>query len=375
MVTSTLLEQRSAQSLCINRVRVIFAILLVIRHAFMVDALPSMHIEDYFILGNVKSLIMAFLSDLIVPVYFFISGYLFFFNVDSLTRDVYITKLRKRIKTILVPYILWNAIGVILVFLKSMPIFSSFLSYQGTELNVTFFNILSCFWMYDGQLSPPPIDTENYADFVTKTFFPINTALWYMRDLMIVTLCVPIIAWLLRRMKGGFVVLLLSLYVLFSFWYVNWHINQLLTAFFFFSWGAYLSMNSKNILSSFKPYTTASVVIYIICSLGYFFVADYSSELAQILKLINTLIIVIFAFNVVAKIPQEFLKKQIGNFMRFCLYGALFSFTSYFKSVGKNDQTCFRWSLVRCLYFRYHSNIVIVGIMFFLTKKIHAIIA
>lgn len=199
-----MINRDSAQSVCINRVRVIFAILLVIRHAFMVDALPSMHIEDFFILGNVKSLVMAFLSDIIVPVYFFISGYLFFFNVPNQTYDIYRTKLKKRIRTILIPYILWNAIGVALVLFKSIPIFSNFLSYQGTELNVSLPNILSAFWMYDGQLSPSPVGTENYVESIVKTPFPINTALWYMRDLMIVTLLTPAVAWLLKRLKVAF---------------------------------------------------------------------------------------------------------------------------------------------------------------------------
>ncbi len=39
-----------------------------------------------------------------VPIYFFISGYVFFLNVD-MTRQTYIRKLRNRSKSLLIPYI------------------------------------------------------------------------------------------------------------------------------------------------------------------------------------------------------------------------------------------------------------------------------
>lgn len=313
-----LIDRNSQQSVCIDRVRVVFAVLLVIRHGFAIS-LPSMPVSDLTLLNGIKLVIAAFLSDLIVPVYFFISGYLFFFGVNDLTWNVYSKKLKKRIKSILIPYLVWNAIGVALVLIKSLPLFSGFISYEGTELNISLSNILSCFWMYDGQLSPPPAGTENYASFVAKSPFPIDTALWYMRDLMIVTLLVPVLAYLLKRLGKWTVVGFLGLYFIFSFWYVDWHINQLLTAFLFFSWGAYMSMNSQEILPAFKPYMWVSIILYVVCSLGYLFLGA-SGEIAKLLKLINTVVIVVLAFNMVSRIPQQFLRKQLRYMGALCAF-------------------------------------------------------
>ena len=45
------------------------------------------------------------LADVCVPLFFFISGFLFFYNSDF-SKEIYIKKVKKRIKTLFVPYII-----------------------------------------------------------------------------------------------------------------------------------------------------------------------------------------------------------------------------------------------------------------------------
>ena len=47
-----------------------------------------------------------------VPSFFFISGLLLFKSIDYFRLDVFWDKINKRIKTLLVPYFLWNLIFV-----------------------------------------------------------------------------------------------------------------------------------------------------------------------------------------------------------------------------------------------------------------------
>ena len=50
-----------------------------------------------------------------VPAFFMFSGFLFFYKVDHWDMSVYGAKLRKRARTLLVPYLLWLALSVLQV--------------------------------------------------------------------------------------------------------------------------------------------------------------------------------------------------------------------------------------------------------------------
>lgn len=50
-----------------------------------------------------------------VPVFFIISGYFFFYNTYLFDKETYIKKLKKRVKTLLIPYFLWNLLPVLLI--------------------------------------------------------------------------------------------------------------------------------------------------------------------------------------------------------------------------------------------------------------------
>ena len=50
-----------------------------------------------------------------VPVFFIISGYFFFYQTKAFGKEAYSKKLRKRIKTLLIPYLLWNLLPVLLI--------------------------------------------------------------------------------------------------------------------------------------------------------------------------------------------------------------------------------------------------------------------
>jgi len=177
------------QSLCIDRVRFAFAVLLVLFHAFSIEALPSFSFGDWPLTSALRRATGVFLGDLIVPVYFFISGYLFYYGAEW-SKETCLRKLKSRIHTLLVPYLLWNAAAILLVIFKTLPLFDSLLSVPGTGINLSLRNLLSCFWMYDGALGAPAGSPEMYA-YVSKSPYPIDTALWYVRDLTAVVLLTP----------------------------------------------------------------------------------------------------------------------------------------------------------------------------------------
>jgi surface polysaccharide O-acyltransferase-like enzyme len=67
---------------------------------------------------GILNLLYLLLSDgicrLAVPTFFIISGFLFFINVTDFTWEQYKYKIKRRFRSLVIPYFLWNLIAIIL---------------------------------------------------------------------------------------------------------------------------------------------------------------------------------------------------------------------------------------------------------------------
>lgn len=294
------------------------AIIVVMVHVFGPSAAPNEYLywcQDFKVFHALNLFIDAFLRGISVPIYFFISGFVFFLNTDF-NKEVYLRKLHNRVKTLLVPYIVWNTVAILLVLVKQLPLFSAFLSYQGAELNFTFKNILSCFWQDNGMLSPPPSEA---GLIVSVSPFPINAALWFLRDLMIVVIFSPLIYWMIKRFKTTYVIILGIVYISTIVYGGVLGISAL----FFFSWGAYMSLNGADIISKFRPYFHVSLFVYLICGLLYSFLPDTS--VASYIKLIQSFVGLVFLFNLSAFL----LEKNICRVNKFLSSASFFLYITH----------------------------------------------
>lgn len=95
---------------------------------------PELHGQwsDYvmFLLSNV-------IGRLSVPMFFLISGFLFF-REGTLTHIGYTAKLYSRLHTLLIPYLLWNLIGFCFFVGKHYPPPIIFISRNYTNRNIAF---------------------------------------------------------------------------------------------------------------------------------------------------------------------------------------------------------------------------------------------
>lgn len=161
-----------------------------------------------------------------VPLFFIISGYLFFLNGDF-SVSTYVAKLKKRIKTLLAPYILWNLIywGIFVIKAKLMPGDASEESL--TDLSPVEF--LQMFWN------------------LRSGFYPMCAQFWFLRDLMVVMIFSPII-YIAIKYCNYLIVGVLGLLWIAGF---DWDITGLsISAFFFFSIGSYLAIRKINVIDS-----------------------------------------------------------------------------------------------------------------------------
>ena len=195
--------------------------------------------------------VTAFFSDVLprtaVPLFYIISGYLFF-RGGSFDTDVYRRKLRTRASTLLVPYLLWNVIAVLVQLSHRLPFLSSiFPSAHLMEVQLTPLRLFRTF--FNNYWNKGILVTPENDGMVSELPYPADVPLWYVRDLMVMVLLAPVIWWLVRRAGRWLVVVLGAIWflrpLLFPMWGDGWS-TMLLDAAFFFSWGAYYGIRGLN---------------------------------------------------------------------------------------------------------------------------------
>jgi len=101
----------------------------------------SVRIDANFTTINkgVNSFFQNFISDGIAkiasPLFFAISGYLFFLNINEGKPAEFLEKYKKRFRTLVIPYLLWSIFGLIFYFaIQSIPYFKPFFTREDQGL-------------------------------------------------------------------------------------------------------------------------------------------------------------------------------------------------------------------------------------------------
>ncbi|MDE7455588.1 MAG: acyltransferase [Prevotella sp.] len=213
---------------------------------------------DWFFL--IVYIISVLLPRIGVPLFFIISGFLFFYRKDF-DKSVYTQKLKTRVRTLLIPFVLWNIIAIVWQLKRFLPGASLFYR-PVVEVQLSFVRIINTFLcnvdnrgIFIGPPSPAPV----------MGFCPINGPLWYVRELMVMAVLSPIIYWLLKK-AGRWFVIVMGLVWFFSSVilprgnYAYIYMGMLPAPLFFFSLGAFYSIFKENIVLSFRKLKYASLI-------------------------------------------------------------------------------------------------------------------
>lgn len=179
------------------------------------------------------------LARIAVPLFFFISGFLFFYRADF-SSDVFVVKLKKRVRTLLVPYLFWNIVVSIYTFLAQS--FGTSMT-SGRAKLISEYGIvdwLNLFWDY-------------------RKGCPICYQFWFIRDLMIVILLSPLVYWWVKNTKALGIVTLGMLWV-FEIWHNVPGVS--ITAFFFFSFGAWYGIGRRDFVADFSKMRSFVTCLY-----------------------------------------------------------------------------------------------------------------
>jgi len=269
--------------------------------------------------------------------FFFLSGFLFFFNVKTFDRTCYKNKLKRRLKTLLIPYLFWNVLAICFYLLcTSVP------------ATATFVNI--------------KMDIHNICDYLGITItgivdgIPISYQFWFIRELMLAVIITPLIYVLIKYGKI-YSVLLLGICWYFDFWY---HIPLFkIRCIFFFSFGAFFSIYKRNLLEDFRKIKTLSFIIFPLFVASDLLTKQY--EFNHYIHNINLVAGVIFCFNFVSWLMERGKIKPVplltsASFFVFAVHDPYFMMT-----IRKFGYALLKPSTDFALTSLYFVNVIIVA--------------
>lgn len=285
------LEKKSAeelQSRVINFLRFPLIVGVILIHTNFLQII-NVDSVNYPFFGVIFHLFSNVLSGIAVPLFFFISGFLFFYKTTDFNASAYTQKLKKRFRTLFIPYVSWNAIYILIYFL-AQTFASSFLS--GKNKFVVDYSVTD--WLYAFWDTTP----------INGITYPINLSLWFIRDLMVIVCLSPVIYFVVRKLKIYSVIALGILWIC-DLWFNVLGFSSV--AVFFFSFGAYFSIHNKNFIVEMKPlYYIAGILYPIIVVVELYFFRENWLWIGYLHK-VGVILGIITAFSV----SGYFLSKKI----------------------------------------------------------------
>jgi len=181
--------------------------------------------------GTFSYIIQDFVSDgicrIAVPIFFTLSGFLFFINIEQFTIRIYNQKIRKRINSLLVPFLIWSGIGILLFALLQLA----------PESNPYF--------------SRHIIEKFTFVDYLNRwLIYPLTYQLWFLQELMVLSLISPIIYLLVKYVRHSGIIFIIAI------WFFDFTIPQLSVfwsdGILFFVLGSYLAILKINVTVKFS---------------------------------------------------------------------------------------------------------------------------
>ena len=222
----------------IRQLRFPMIVLVIFAHSYGgVNEGFSLLMSEWNTYEFLRLLISQTLVKVAMPVFFIMSGYLIFrtdqgdrsmiAHIERITRPVplirlYQQKIMRRLKTLLIPYLIWNLLMAI-------------------KLKAFSWSMLWVYWKPAGV----QIDWFGQEQLMTA---PANMPLWFLRDLMTVSLLTPIIYILIRKLGLWLMGLLTILYLSGIYAFIP---GLSVYAIYFFTFGAFLSIRKMDLVASF----------------------------------------------------------------------------------------------------------------------------
>lgn len=180
-------------------------------------------------------------GDVGVPAFFAISGYLFFYGYEQ-TLVSYLSKLKRRFHSLLIPYLFWNALFLVVFYIAEFipSVRGLFNEGRGLVQDYTLTDYLRAFWSEE------------------RTSAPLLNQLWFVRNLMVLMAFSPLIYYLIKRFRS------FGIFIMAVMWYFGAELYYLANTLFFFFLGAWFSINGKSFVESVNQYRKLIIISFLL---------------------------------------------------------------------------------------------------------------
>lgn len=241
------------------------AVMIVMKHYYTPDISAEYFCgltgSDYTIYYYVGKFFSDVFTSMMVPIFFFMSGYLYFVNVDikkGVGRDVWKAKTRSRIKTLLVPYLCWNLL--VLIFFA----ITQYLSGNSEVMAKDGYKLVADYQFIDYIKAFVALDS---------TTLPIDGPLWFIRNLFIIAVFLtPLLGFLFSKNKNLTIFILLVAYFVFR---ISDIMEYSMSSLFFFSLGGYMSIRGSSMLVEREDTTPWVCLVLLLVTMTFFFITHF----------------------------------------------------------------------------------------------------
>lgn len=334
------------QSESIDRLRFPMAAAVVMLHycmIFSIDATGPMRVLYIFFQEGI--------CRLAVPCFFFISGFLFFNKLLDWSWNEWSRKIKSRVRTLLLPYILWNMIALLAFWAYDnlhggqVSLFQQLQHYGGIRI----------FWGVDGGIP------------VGSSVAPIDGPLWFIRDLIYFVLLTPFIYLFIKWTKFYGILAICILFLIVR--------RAVPEGMVFFMIGAYFQLSRKNIIQIIWPHKKWLIILAVLLLIATCSLQDYSEYWGRFVKFFFLICGIASAFcisswNMDKKeiIPNRFL--PLSSFFVFAAHDILILRKVACPFVTRAIPTDTLWGNIIALFLTPTLAIVICLGLFFLMQKI-----
>lgn len=206
---------------------------------------------------GIKGIISDCICRLAVPCFFVISGYFFFTKLSKWDTAIWLQKLKKRVWTLLIPFILWNLIALVQYWLRSRIVGEAF----------------------------------SFSTLYAERGIYINFPLWFMRDLMIMVVAAPAIFFLIKKLNYWYLIL-----IAIATYFPEWPFPIAASSVLYFSLGSYMMIYGKDFITEFWRIRWPVWIAYVTV-IAILFAVPLSSSWRHALLYIMTFTGVVSIFN------------------------------------------------------------------------------
>ena len=213
-------------------------------------------VDQHTLVNVTVKLFAEVIGGIAVPFFFMLSGYwLFRFDItDSSATAILFSKIQKKVKTLVVPYLLWNAFGMVFYITVTHVPFLSALMNNGKAIEITIPNIVEGLFLH-------------------KYYFTF----WYLQDLIILTALSPVLLMVLKNRYVGIALMLVS-------FLTNAASIDLIivrtSSLMFFMLGAYISIYAREYFETDKGNVTVYLSGFILAGIVRYYHIPVAEQIA-----------------------------------------------------------------------------------------------